>query len=291
MVLKYEDYFDIKCVDGDCEALDLESFKQEFFNKVYSNKYSTNKSVSIIDNAAYSIVLKDEVAFSLTNQKTMKALINFLLQVGEVDVARTYIDNTKNNFDQSFVNTVSSRIYYEQGSFDLALECLPKKLDNYDKCELAGNVYEKMGMIEEAIKSLEKALHYKVVCEAYHKIGKLYLSIDKKTKAIQNLLMAHNVNFKNKDVIKDIAAYYYNESDYNEAIKFLNMVRKETEVMKFFAAALFLTGEKSKAKRIFKNFNVLVDDVEVESLLEGYTKLEDSIFFDVAPSIEKMKLA
>lgn len=288
MVLKYEDYFDIKHVKEVDPWLDIENFKQDFFNKIYSNKYSTDKDVVFSDDNLYNLVLKEENAFSLTNQKTMKALINFLLQIRELEVAKLYIDKTKNNFETGFVSTVYSRIYYEQGKYDLALEKLPKKLDNYDKCELAGNIYEKKEMYEDSIKSFEKALHYKVVCEIYQKIGRLYLKTDRDAKGIQNLLMAHNVNFKNKDVIRDISAYYYNKGDYRQAANYLNMIRKDLDSSKYYGIALFVNGEKTKAKRVLKGYQMLVENQEVDELMEQYSKISSSEVFDVVVSAKEM---
>lgn len=278
MVLKYEEFFYVSSKDKDVD----ETFEKDFFNLIYSTKYSANKQQLLDEGMSeYSITIKEDNAKYITNQKTLKALITFLLSLSEYELALSFIEMIKENFEGQFINVQLARIFYEKNDIENAEKHIPKKLNNFDKCTIAGKINEAVGNVEEAIKCYEKSLRYKVVPEVYHKIGILSFKIDQKNKALQNLLLAHKLNFKNKNIIKTVGIYYYNQEDYTNALKYFSMLKKDPEVEKYLGICYLAVGEKDKAKKIFKKMLKVQDDKEVESYVNEVSKENKTLAINV----------
>lgn len=260
MVLKYEEFFQVNPKNREYD----EAFEKDFFNLIYSTKYSANKEQLMNEGInEYEISLKEDNAKYITNQKTLKALITFLLSISEYELALSFIKMVNENFEGQFVNLQLARIYYEKGDIKKAENHIPKKLNNFDKCTIAGKIHEECENIEEAMKCYEKSLRYKVVPEVYHKIGMLSFKINQKNKALQNLLLAHKLNYKNKDIVKTVGIYYYNNEDYKNALKYFSMLKKDPQIEKYLGICHLAVGECDKAKKVFKKILKDRDDQEV----------------------------
>jgi tetratricopeptide (TPR) repeat protein len=282
--MRYEEYFEVSVnaeagdvVEGGIspkENLNAFVFECKKLSQSEQFNYAGSQNFPINDN--YSFSIKEE-SFKVTNVKTLKALIGFLVSVREIDLGFELIDAVEERFEPQFINLQRARLYLAKGELEKADSYLPKKLNNYDKCFISAQVKEGLGQIEEAILIYEKSIQYKIVPEVYFKIGQLSLRSGKKSKGIQNMLLAHKLNYKNKMFAKAIGAYYYNEGDYKSSIDFFSMLKKDPQIEKYLGISLLMIGEKEKAKKKFKKLLKRFQDDEIAAVVDKLTKQSNTL--------------
>jgi tetratricopeptide (TPR) repeat protein len=166
--------------------------------------------------------------------------------------------------DEEIFTTLAD-IYKKKAQFPKAIEmyqkALQKKPQSFNLLSALAQCQEKAGRDGEAILSYEQAVAMNAAAEKeYKSLGALYLKQGKKEQGV-NAYKKYIEKVKDSDIALTIGSWEYDQKDYKEAIKYLEMVTgnsaKKSDFLLMYAESAMKTGDTQKAEGIYKQMTVL----------------------------------
>ncbi|HEX2957712.1 MAG TPA: tetratricopeptide repeat protein, partial [Chitinispirillaceae bacterium] len=166
--------------------------------------------------------------------------------------------------DEEIFTTLAD-IYKRKAQYPKAIEmyqkALQKKPQSFELLSALALCQEKAGRDGEAILSYEQAVAMNTAAEKeYKSLGALYLKQGKKEQGI-TAYKKYVEKVKDSDIALIIGTWEYEQKDYKETIKYLEMVSgnaaKKSDFLLMYAESAMKTGDVPKAEGIYKQMTVL----------------------------------
>ncbi len=166
--------------------------------------------------------------------------------------------------DEEIFTTLAD-IYNRKKQYSNAIgmyqKALQKKPQSFELLSALAQCQAKAGKDSDAILSYEQAVALNTAAEKeYKSLGALYLKQGKKEQGI-TAYKKYVEKVKNSEIALTIGTWEYDQKNYKEAIKYLEMVTgnaaKKSNYLLMYAETAMKTGDTQKAEGIYKRMTVL----------------------------------